>query len=106
MKKKEKVPSISEIENNFNEWKTVAPEEIERIKKRNENFKSKEKKEAKFTARLSQSDFDGLKRVAVDKAIPYQTLLGHVIHEYVNGNLVDIKEVQKAFPNIKKSKVG
>ncbi len=57
----------------------------------------KAKKEAVLTTRISEADLNGLKRVAAKKAIPYQTLLGHLIHEYVNGNLIDVNEVRKIF---------
>ena len=57
----------------------------------------KSRKEAKFTARLNQDDFEGMKRLAVEKGIPYQTLLGHIIHLYVERKLVDVTELQKVF---------
>lgn len=99
MKKKEKIPTLKEIEDNWSDFKSVSKEKIENIHERNKNIalKFKEKKEAKFTARLSQNDFESFKQVAADKAIPYQTLLGHVIHQYVNGRLVDVTEIEKAF---------
>ena len=58
---------------------------------------TKSRKDAKFTARLNQSDFDALKELANDKGMLYQTLLGHIIHQYVEGKLVDITEVRKLF---------
>jgi len=61
----------------------------------------KEKKEAKFTARLSQNDFESLKAIASDKGMGYQTLLGYIIHGYVSGNLVDVEEVRKVIPGLK-----
>ena len=69
-----------------------------RIELRNEVLReAKAKKEAKFTTRLNQSDFEGLKRLAFENAIPYQTLLGHVIHLYVTGQLVNVREIRKVF---------
>ena len=61
----------------------------------------KARKEAKFTARLNQDDFEGMKRLAIEKGIPYQTLLGHIIHLYVERKLVDVTELQKVF-NLRK----
>lgn len=99
MNKKEKVLSLKDIENNWKEFISVSPKRIAEIKERNEKigFKLKVKKEAKFTARLSLTDFENFKQVAADKAIPYQTLLGHVIHQYVSGRLVDVTEIEKTF---------
>ena len=57
----------------------------------------KARKDTKFTARLNQDDFAGMKRLAIEKGIPYQTLLGHIIHLYVHGKLVDVTEVEKLF---------
>ena len=57
----------------------------------------KARKEAKFTARLNQADFEGMKKLAIGKGIPYQTLLGHIINLYVGRKLVDVTELQKVF---------
>lgn len=61
----------------------------------------KEKKEAKFTARLTETDFQHLKQLASKKGIGYQTLLGQIIHNYVSGNLVDVEEIRKVIPGLK-----
>jgi Uncharacterized protein conserved in bacteria len=98
--KKTKVPSKKEIEENFKNWKSAGPEKIKAVKARNELLRT-EKKEAKFTARLTLADFNGFKKVAEDKGIPYQTLLGFVIHAYVEGRLVDVEEIRKVIPNLK-----
>lgn len=68
-----------------------------------DNINPKSRKDAKFTARLNQSDFDALKELANDKGMLYQTLLGHIIHQYVEGKLVDVTEVRKLF---KLKKIG
>ncbi len=94
--KKNKIPSLAEIETNFGQWQAVSSKRKAKIELRNEVMReAKAKKEAKFTARLNQSDFDGLKKLAAENAIPYQTLLGHVIHLYVTGQLVNVKEIRK-----------
>jgi hypothetical protein len=36
-----------------------------------------------------------LKRLAEREGIPYQALLGSIIHEYVTGSLVDLAEARK-----------
>lgn len=65
-------------------------------KARNSALKlEKEKKDAKFTTRLSANDFEALKLAADKKGIGYQTLLGMIIHQYVSGTLIDIEEVKK-----------
>ena len=98
--KKNKIPSKKELENHFSDWKSASAQKIAQVKSRNELL-AKEKKEAKFTARLTAADFEGFKKVAEKKGIPYQTLLGFVIHNYINGSLVDVEEVRKVFPQMK-----
>lgn len=61
----------------------------------------KEKKQAKFTARLTETDLNHLKIIANKKGVGYQTLLGQIIHDYVSGQLVDVAEIRKLFPGLK-----
>ncbi len=62
---------------------------------------SKMKKESRFTAWVSQKDFEDFKKISTKKGIGYQTLLGSLIHQYINGGLVDVEEIRKAIPNLK-----
>ena len=62
---------------------------------------SKIKKESRFTARVSQQDFEDFKKISAKKGIGYQTLLGSLIHQYISGNLVDVEEIRKAIPSLK-----
>lgn len=59
------------------------------------------KKESRFTARVSEKDFEDFKKIAAQKGIGYQTLLGSIIHQYIKGNLVDVEEIRKAIPGLK-----
>lgn len=47
------------------------------------------------TLRLSPSDITGLKSIASQKGIPYQTFIGSILHSYVSGLLVDVSEARK-----------
>ena len=40
-----------------------------------------------ISARLAKRDLSRLKAIALEKGIPYQTLLGSVVHQYVEGRL-------------------
>ena len=96
--KNRKLPSLREIETHFNQWGAVSPARRLKVELRNDVLReARAKKEAKFTARLNQTDFDGLKKLAIENAIPYQTLLGHIIHLYVTGQLVNANEIRKVF---------
>jgi predicted DNA binding CopG/RHH family protein len=85
----------NEIGNDFDEL--AVPLSNKKMRKADAGDTRKARKEAKFTARLNQDDFAGMKRMAIEKGIPYQTLLGHIIHLYVERKLIDVTEVQKLF---------
>ncbi|WP_413575025.1 hypothetical protein ACLVWU_12265 [Bdellovibrio sp. HCB290] len=94
MSKKIKVPSLKEIENNFADWVPAPPEHLERVKKRNDRIRS-ELKEGKINMRINSEDLSLLMAKAAEKGMGYQTLLGSLIHLYVNDNLVDVMEARK-----------
>ncbi len=45
------------------------------------------KKNKKINIRISENDLSALQRRAVREGIPYQTLIGSVLHKYVSGFL-------------------
>ena len=86
---------LHEKENNIDEVALATPKRQSNDERRSGVRKAR--KEAKFTARLNQDDFEGMKRLAVEKGMPYQTLLGHIVHLYVERKLIDVTEMQKLF---------
>ena len=96
--KQRKDVTAADVERTVEQWKNVQADTAKRIKAKTEMLvaEAKVKKDAIFTARLRQDDFDGFKKIAEEKRIPYQTLLGYVIHGYTIGTLVDVSEVKKA----------
>ncbi|MFO7891255.1 MAG: hypothetical protein R6V04_13065 [bacterium] len=58
--------------------------EIETIKQAAKNTFKKDKR---ITIRLYDHDYKGIKKKAMEKGIPYQTLISGVIHQYVEGDL-------------------
>ena len=46
---------------------------------------------------MENSDVAALKNLAEREGIPYQTLLGSIVHKYVTGSLVDLNEAKKLF---------
>ena len=73
-----------------------------KVPSRSEAIKiSKDKKESRFTARVSEKDFKDFKKISAKKGIGYQTLLGSIIHQYIKGNLVDVEEIRKIIPGLK-----
>jgi len=47
-----------------------------------------------LSIRLDSADIAALKRIANRDGLPYQTLLGSIIHRYVTGNLIDVNEAR------------
>ncbi len=48
------------------------------------------KKARKINVRISESDLSALQRKAAREGIPYQTLIGSVLHKYASGLLKDV----------------
>ena len=70
------------------EWKSI--ENLEEEKKRySKIFKDSSKKSERVTINLTQKDLKDLKIKASIEGLPYQTLIGSVLHKYVTGKLVE-----------------
>jgi predicted DNA binding CopG/RHH family protein len=48
------------------------------------------KKNRKINIRISENDLSALQRKAAREGIPYQTLIGSVLHKYASGLLKDV----------------
>ena len=49
------------------------------------------RKDRRVTIRLYDHDLKGIQKKALEKGMPYQTLISAMIHQYVEGDLVEIK---------------
>ena len=49
------------------------------------------RKDRRVTIRLYDHDLKGIQKKAMEKGLPYQTLLSGMIHQYVEGDLVERK---------------
>jgi len=47
------------------------------------------RKNRRVTIRLYDHDLKGIKKKAMGKGIPYQTLISGMIHQYVEGDLIE-----------------
>ena len=47
------------------------------------------------TLRMEETDLEAIRSLAEREGMPYQTLIGSVVHKYISGALVDINEVRK-----------
>jgi predicted DNA binding CopG/RHH family protein len=49
------------------------------------------RKDRRVTIRLYDHDLKGIQKKALEKGVPYQTLISSMIHQYVEGDLVESK---------------
>ncbi|MBI4040949.1 MAG: hypothetical protein HY390_03660 [Deltaproteobacteria bacterium] len=49
------------------------------------------RKEARINIRLVPEELESLKEAAESEGIPYQTLVSSIIHKYLTGTLIDLK---------------
>ena len=68
---------------------TPSEKEKEKIKSMAE---STFRKDRRVTIRLYDHDLKGIQKKAMEKGMPYQTLISAMIHQYVEGDLVDSKK--------------
>jgi len=47
------------------------------------------RKNRRVTIRLYEHDLEGIKKKALEKGVPYQSLVSSMIHQYVEGDLVE-----------------
>ncbi|NQT25160.1 hypothetical protein HQ585_07390 [candidate division KSB1 bacterium] len=66
--------------------RTPSKHEITEIKAAARNTTRKDKR---ITIRLYDHDFKGIQKKAMEKGIPYQTLISGMIHRYVEGDLTE-----------------
>jgi hypothetical protein len=71
--------------------------DLAKMKRRPGPVKVIPESELKFmiSIRLDGNDIGDLKREALRLGIPYQTLIGSILHRYITGDLIDVKEAQK-----------
>ena len=82
-------------------WKPVARSRFEAVKKEMETIREDLKQE-RVNARFSTADIEALKQRAKIEGIPYQTLLGSIVHKFVTGQLVDVDSAKMALETILK----
>jgi len=70
------------------EWRPTTNQEPE-IKRYGEYARSTFKKDMRVNIRLSKKDLEAIQARALEEGIPYQTLIGSVLHKYVGGRLVE-----------------
>ncbi len=90
MKKNIKLNSEEqEILDSFENNEFVSILSVDRRKELIEMAKNTNKKTKRVNIRLSERDFERINIKAIEENIPYQTLIGSLIHKYLDGRLVE-----------------
>jgi predicted DNA binding CopG/RHH family protein len=63
-------------------------EELEEVKI---TAKNTFRKNRRITIRLYDHDYKGIQKKAMEKGIPYQTLISGIVHRYVEGEIAEKK---------------
>jgi predicted DNA binding CopG/RHH family protein len=70
------------------EWRSV--KDLEKARARYQGYaRATLKKDRRINIRLSQKDLEALQTLALEEGLPYQTLIGSILHKYVSGSLVE-----------------
>lgn len=82
----------SEIEKG--EWAPVANKEINRLRGKMVDAAKNQSKDARVNLRLNPEDVEKIRLKAEREGIPYQTLIGSVLHKYATDQLLDEKAIE------------
>ena len=85
---KEEKEILEALENGSLNTSTPSKREIDAVKAMAENTLRKDRR---VTIRLYDHDLKGIQKKALEKGMPYQTLISSMIHQYVEGDLVERK---------------
>ena len=70
------------------EWRSVEGREAE-VARYREYARATFKKDRRVSIRISSKDLEALQKRAIEEGIPYQTLIGSILHKYAGGRLVE-----------------
>lgn len=85
---KEEKAILKAYDNGTMKLSTPSKKEKERIKAMAEKTFRKDRR---VTIRLYDHDLKGIQKKAMEKGIPYQTMISGMIHQYIEGELVEVK---------------
>ncbi|MBI1871693.1 MAG: antitoxin [Chlamydiae bacterium] len=69
------------------EWKLARPNKSE-LARYMQIAKNTLRKDQRMNIRISKADLNRIKVKAVERGIPYQTLVASILHQYVSGTLI------------------
>ncbi len=85
---KEEKEILDGYEKGYIKAKNPSKEELKEVKKIAEDTFRKNKR---ITIRLYDHDYRGIQKKAMEKGMPYQTLISSMIHQYIEGDITEKK---------------
>lgn len=73
------------------EWVPLTNSKKE-IQKHKEYARNTLKKDKRVNIRISAKDLEDIQTLALEEAIPYQTLMASILHKFASGRLVERKK--------------
>lgn len=84
------------------DWTSIADSEISRLRSEMVDATSNQSKESRVNLRLNSDDVEKIRVKAQREGIPYQTLIGSVLHKYATDQLLDEKSIEAVIRKIGK----
>ncbi len=84
------------------EWTSVSASEIRKLRAEMVDAAQTQSKEARVNLRLNNDDVEKIRQKAKQEGIPYQTLIGSVLHKYATDQLLDEKSVELVLRKLSK----
>ncbi len=112
MKKKKPVFKLSEDEQKFEseiergDWKSVSKKDSDQFRSEMVEAAHNGNKDARVNLRLNPDDVEKIREKAEREGIPYQTLIGSVLHKYATDQFLDEKAVQDVVRRISSKKIA
>jgi predicted DNA binding CopG/RHH family protein len=112
MKKNKTIFKLTEDERKFEaeikrgDWKSSSKKDSERIHAEMIEAVHTGNKDARVNLRLNPEDVEKIRDKAEREGIPYQTLIGSVLHKYATDQFLDEKAVQDIIRRITTKKMA
>ncbi|MFN7727997.1 MAG: CopG family antitoxin [Bdellovibrio sp.] len=88
------------------EWTPVSGTKLRKLESEMVDAARAQSKEARVNLRLNHDDVEKIRQKAQQEGIPYQTLIGSVLHKYATDQLLDEKAVEMVVRKLGKKAVG
>ena len=112
MKKRKQAFKLTEDEKKLEaeikrgEWKPASKHEAERFRAEMVEAAQNRNKDARVNLRLNPEDVEKIREKAEREGVPYQTLIGSVLHKYATDQLLDEQAVRAVVRQLGKKAAG